>query len=219
MIDNTLHPELKRLCDSLDSAAQAIFTATTDNRNLNEWFGWNYPALNRIALSRLSSDLSQLLQDRGLLDLDEHMLTIVRESLTSVERVKAATIPHFWNGNGHLAVPAYINTIQAIKTNFEPMLGWQSIKDRNLIPAKLAKRIRSYEATLDEIAPKRDELTRRIKLINDAHDAAESLPTDLATLEEARKRIATSQTDVQSMQDKIGVRLIEAEGANTSIKT
>jgi len=218
MPDNQLHPELQKLCDSLNSASQAVLNGTTDNRTMNEWWGWNYPALNRHGLSRLASDLSQTILNRGTDVLDDPTIKIVKDAQASIDRIRSTTIGHLWNGNGLQAAPAYIQTISSIRMDLEPVLGWQSIKDTNLIPAKLARRIRSYEATMDEITPKKDELIRSINLINEATEAAESLPTDLAALTAARNKIDVLQTESIGMHGKITGCLDNANADGDKIK-
>jgi hypothetical protein len=214
-----LHPELKKLCDALDSIAQAIVNGTTDNRNMNEMYGWNSPALNRHALARFASDLSQTIRNRAIDVLDEPTVKYVTEARGNIERIKSNTLPQFWGGNGGVASQAYMQTILSVRMDLEPFLGWQSIRDTNLIPAKLAKRIRSYEATLDEITPKRDALIQSIKTITEATEAAESLPTDLAALTAARNKIDALQTESIGMHGKINGCLTESNSESQNIKS
>ena len=167
MQDQQLHPELKKLCDSLDSIAQAVLNITTDNRTIHEAFGWNCPAINRTGLSRIATDLAEAIRNRGSVVLDDPLLSVVKGASANIDRLKGQTIGQMWSGNAGAAVIVYLSTISSVKCDLDSILGWQSLRDTNLIPAKLARRLRSYESTLDEISPKRDELARRINLIKE----------------------------------------------------
>jgi hypothetical protein len=218
MTDKPLHPELETLCDKLNSIAQTILNSNSDNRTLLEMYGWNCPAVNRHGLSRVASDLADMIRSHGSETLDESILKIVKEAQSNVERLKGTTLQQFWSGNGGIASSVYITTISCLRSDLEPILGWQSIRDTNLIPAKMARRIRNYQAALDEIAPNKDELTRRINLINEATESAESLPTDLAALTAARNKIDLLQTESIGMHGKIAGRLNESNLDRDKIK-
>jgi uncharacterized membrane-anchored protein YhcB (DUF1043 family) len=65
MAEHTLHPELEKVRDLLDLLAQEILSSHTENRNMVDVYGWNYPALNRHELSRAASELASTLESRG----------------------------------------------------------------------------------------------------------------------------------------------------------
>jgi chromosome segregation ATPase len=120
--------------------------------------------------------------------------------------------------NGHIAVPQYLVTLSRIREEMQPILGWQGIKDANLLPPKLARRLRSYEAELDSIAPNMEELKKKLTLISDAHEAAESLPTDLAALKDARKKIESVHEQILNQQREISGNVVESKLAAGSAK-
>jgi len=218
MPEHQLHPELQTLCDKLDSIAQAVLNGTSDNRTMLEIYGWNCPAVNRHGLSRFATDLAAMIRDRAPETLDEPILKIVKEAQGNLESLRPTTIQQIYGGNSGIATSVYITTISSLRSDLEPLLGWHSIRDANLIPAKMAKRIRNYQAALDQIAPNKDELKRRIELINSATDAAESLPTDLEELALARKQIETAKTESLLQLEKIKESFNQAAASCVVIK-
>jgi len=79
------------------------------------------------------------------------------------------------------------------------------------MPPKIARRVRAMRARLDEIAPETEALEKKIKLINEATDAADSLPTDMEELRKARSQIEKLSTESATTQGKIQQRWSEIE--------
>ena len=184
---------------------------------MQETWGWNFPAVNRRTLSRVPNELAEAIRQRAPADLDEPSLAIVKEARTQIELLTPKTTQYIWNGNGQNAVPAYLATLSCVRSTLEPIIGWQAIRDINMFPAKMARRLRSFQAALDQIAPNKEELERQISLINEATSAAESLPTDLEALAGARKKIEELREESLLSHGKIAERLTGAESASGRI--
>ncbi|KQT11249.1 hypothetical protein ASG30_05035 [Ramlibacter sp. Leaf400] len=75
-----------------------------------------------------------------------------------------------------------------------------------MMPAPLARRLRSYHSTLDQLAPNAEQLRQQIAQIEAATAAAESLPTDLQDLADARKKIEKSATEASELWGKLDER-------------
>ncbi|MGA2863800.1 MAG: hypothetical protein ABSF95_04870 [Verrucomicrobiota bacterium] len=217
MENNILHPELTLLCDSLDALAQKVTGASSENRLLSDAFGWNFIAVDRQSLGRAASDLARGIRCRGSEVLDESTVTVVKRANASVQRLAGGFVQHLFNGNGQQAVPVYLETLLRIREDLQQILGWQGIRDTNLLPPKLARRLRSYQAQLDEIAPNAAELKRQIELISEATGAAESLPTDLAALSDARTKVEKFESSAASLHQKIDLLSAESEVALKTI--
>lgn len=169
---------------------------------IDHW-GWNHPAMTRHDLSAFASDLADEIREKGTDTLEAEILEVVKGWSDKLEKLKNTTIQYFYNGHGVQAVPIYIITIKRLRADLEPILGWQSLRDTNLLPSKLARRLRAYKAELDQIAPNKDELKKQIELINEATSAAESLPTDLEALAGAHKTIEDLRGKSTLLHEKI----------------
>lgn len=78
--------------------------------------------------------------------------------------------------------------------------------DPKAMPSKLAKRVRSLGAELDDIAPNFEILSQQIKQIQDAHETAESLPVDLQALKDVHAKVTKIADDSVVILAKITPR-------------
>ncbi|OOQ61484.1 hypothetical protein BC343_20435 [Mucilaginibacter pedocola] len=74
------------------------------------------------------------------------------------------------------------------------------------------------QADIDNIVPNKENLEEQIKRIQDATSAAESLPTDLAQLKDARLKIDSMSTEAASAMGKIGLLSEAAAMSSVSLK-
>jgi hypothetical protein len=88
---------------------------------------------------------------------------------------------------------------------------WEAAATAGQLPKKLASRLRGLEATLNALEPRTGELGQKINIIEEARATAESLPTDLATLEEARMKVADASAEVDRL-------LIAAKEASVAVE-
>jgi chaperonin cofactor prefoldin len=219
MVPHIIHAELEGLRKSLDALADTVFTAQADERTMQQMWGWNFPAVNRHDLSRVPRELSGAIRERGPEELDEAAAKLVKDLRAHIDQLTPTTTQYLWNGHGHQAVPAYLATLDCVRASLEPLIGWQAIRDVNLYPAKMARRLRTFQAQLDEIAPDKEALKEQITLIKEATGAAESLPTDLEALTVARKKVGTLQEESLLAHGKITEKLADADAATTRIGT
>ncbi|MCC5063318.1 hypothetical protein ABFU27_18700 [Xanthomonas campestris pv. raphani] len=185
---------IEKLCDSLEDLGDYTVKVWKDDRTLSEAFGWNCPGLTRHDLGGMATKLAARIRNADIQDIDSQTLNVIESYPGRIEYIKSNTVPHLYNGNATGAFPAYIQTIEAIEALLRPHLDWQEISDNRLIPTKLRNRLRSMQATLDEIVPDRNELQASIKQIADATEAADSLPADLESLKRARNEVEKIST-------------------------
>lgn len=215
MAENPLHPALKKLCSSLDELAKQIKDGWNDDRALSENWGWNHPTMTRNDLSCISSELAVEIREKGTAELEKDVVNTVEWWHSHIPQLKQ-TAQQFY-GNGTQAIPIYLASIEQLRKDLEPVIGWQRLRDASSLPPKLARRIRAYTAELDQIAPNKEELAKRIALINEATSAAETLPTDLEALAGSRKTIEDLQSKSTVMHAKISEFLNQAMAQSTAI--
>ena len=186
---------LEEICESLDALALTIEKASSEKRTFLEAYGWNCPAVTRIELSNLSKNISDRIKQANVQQIDSNTEEILGGVADKASSIASATVPYFFNGNAVQAVPAYMGFIDWLNIALEPILGWQTISDNKSMPAPLARRLRSIQAGIDELIPEKEVLQAQIVLIQEATSAAESLPTDMQALKEARKKIDRFSTE------------------------
>lgn len=198
-----MNPTIQSVITSLDDLATSVRNAYTDNRTMNEIWGWNFPALSRNDLADLALNLSSRLKEFNFDEIDENLRVQLDEIPLRVSVFKTRTLTYLFNGHGQQATPIYMSLIEWITNLIEPLFGWQSMQDHKALPNQLSRRLRSIQSELNEIVPEKEELKSQILLIQDATAAAESLPTDLESLKEARNKVNKFSTDSAELYGKI----------------
>ena len=80
------------------------------------------------------------------------------------------------------------------------------------MPAPMARRLRTYQNTIDSLVPNAEQLKVQIEQIREATEAAEHLPTDLHDLSEAKKKIDKFASDAATLYGQLGERGREIAG-------
>lgn len=101
----------------------------------------------------------------------------------------------------------------------EPKVNWEDLKgQKSLLPRDLAARLRSMDARLAELEPRAKDVAKKIADIENAHAAADQLPTDLAELAERREELAELITSAQSLADAITDSSVIAKSARNELE-
>ena len=194
---------LELVCDALDDLGEFVATRTTEKRLLIETQGWHSPALTAEELADIPRLLANQIRELEISDISDDLRSELEDVPHKLELVKQQTVPQFFGGNAPQSIPAYVTTIQWIQSLVYPLLYWASLEDSKAMPPHLAKRLRSVRKQLDDISVDKKELLSQIKLIQEATEAAESLPADLITLNEARKKITDLSDQAIKDSEKI----------------
>lgn len=157
--------------------------------------GLELPAVTRHDLALIATRLSTDLRAAEMDLVDERTLATLKDCPRRIQLIQSQQLPYFYNGNGHVAVPAYIAAMDAMRNMLLPAAGWEVLTDNKAMPAGIARRLRYLRAALEQIVPDQDRLRQQIAEIQDAHSVAESLPVDLQNLSEARDRLSKIATD------------------------
>jgi len=201
-----LNEALEAVCDSLDELTSLVLNSWTNDGTLNEAHGWHHPAMTRHDLAEIPSSLAARIREANPDNLEPELVARISDVPRRLQLLQSNTVPNMFNGNGHQAVPAFTETINWLSTILEPLLGWQILQDNKAMPAPLARRLRGIHAELETLVPNKERLQEQIRQIQDATDAAESLPTDMQSLREARKTISTLSTDSAKLYGEIDGR-------------
>jgi hypothetical protein len=184
-----MHDSLDALCSELHDLADLVETSWGDDRTLLETYGWNCPALTRPDLAYIPKSIAKKIEQVSPESLDGDLEKIIDEIPNKIEFLKTHTVPQIYGSNCAQATAAYLTTVSWIEQTISPLLEWKELDDNKLLPPSISKRLRIIKTQLDQLTPDKDELTRQITLIKEATEAAESLPTDLQALIDARKKI------------------------------
>lgn len=214
-----MHPTIEQTCKALESLAESIQKGSTDDRTLREMYGWNCSPLSRHDLANIPRSLSERLRKANLESLPENRVTDLASVPSKVKQMQADTIPYFFNGNAAQAVPAFLSFMAWLNELMSPLMDWQQLADNKVLPAALIRKLRSIQADLETLLPDKMEIEKQISQIRDATEAAESLPTDLRSLREARATMNQLNLDSAKEFGLIGERRGEAVLQSEVIKS
>ena len=190
---------LELVCDALEDLSDFVASQNSEQRNLVTFLGWHSPAITPEELSNIPRSLAAQIRKAEISEITEDLKESLETVPDKLALVKAHTVPQFWGGNSPQSIPAYMTTIQWISSLIQPLLYWESFQDPKAMPPMLAKKLRSVKKQLSDISIDKDELLSQIKLIQDATETAETLPADLISLKEARKKV--SDLSSESIKD------------------
>ncbi|MBT2303983.1 hypothetical protein J7E70_26425 [Variovorax paradoxus] len=184
-MDKAFEPLVK----ALDAISTAILAVSPGHPNtMNATHGWNQPALTLAELAAFATRLVAEIREFGADDVDDANATSLAGFAERVDQIRSTTVPQLWGGNGVHAIPAYLTTISFVREGISNLLH-KNVPIDPRAPARLAKRVVRMSAELDEILVDRETLTERMRTINEAYETADSLPEDLASLQEAREKV------------------------------
>jgi hypothetical protein len=195
-----------QIATALVELGDAIEGSIGSEQKLSDFVGWAAPPLDRHDLKHMAVALAeqvQLVEESDIKDgLDPAQI------LDKITWFRNQTIPQLWGGNASQASNAYFFLLEFIRTQFSSILpakiDWNKLDDRDLVPRSIKQRLRGLNAHISDIVLDTDDLSNRITVINDAYDAAQSLPTDLASLAEARESVANFRRE--SERDQVLIR-------------
>lgn len=213
-----MNQTIQKTCEVLNSLADFILEVTTDDRTLKDQFGWSSCALTRHDLANIPRSIASRLENVNEKSIPAERLKDLDSLPARITSMRADTIPYMFSGNSPHAVSAFLGVMIWLEDTLTPLLDWELLVDNKALPNALTRRLRSIQADLEALVPDKLLLEKQIKLINEATEAAESLPTDLRALREARATM--NQLNVDSAKDfaLIGERHAEVSRITQSIQ-
>lgn len=201
-----MNPTLLSISVALDDLHKIVLSAWSDDRTVNEVHGWHHPCLTRHDLAELPRALGERIREANIEKVEQELEVRLKDVPRRLGLLHPTTVPHMFNGHGSQAIPAFIGTIDALAIALRPLLGWQLLADNKAMPAKLATRLRSIQTEIDAILPDKEGLQAKIRQIEDANEAAESLPQDLQSLRNARQELSDLRQFAHADAVEIGLQ-------------
>lgn len=200
----------EQAAEALDNLATAILSTYSDDRPLDAIWGWNLPPLTRHDLADECGEMAARLRELNPKALDTELGVRLQQLPERLDRLRSASLPNL-PGPSAMQVVAQIHDLLSWIENKLPIpppakvtVDWKDVSTKSLLPPELLRRLRSIEASLKAIEPRAADIAGKVDAIEAAHEAAENLPTDLQTLQEAREQIEEIQKAVTAASDKAG---------------
>jgi hypothetical protein len=211
---------------SLDQVIAAILAAVNDDRTFNQIWGWNLPPLTRHDITEILARTAKRIRSFEPSSLPEDAQEVLSKVPERAKLLRAKSLPQITSANAPAVVQQIEQLAQWIEDGLPPppppkiSIDWKEPGNKGLLPPDLLRRLRSLEASLKQIEPRAAKVREQVQTINDAHAAAESLPTDLQTLEEARAGIDSIQAAISdaSKEASEGLSAVQSSVAKISSK-
>lgn len=211
-----MHPTLVSIRNELVALSTQIKSSVPNNEPLNVVHGnWSFPGITRDELVMEADLLVQLIDQRGgdALQTNEALLTDYVRRLTFI---RGNTVPQMW-GNAANAIPAYLITLSGLKkvleATFQPDEETIEAERNEAVRTlkRLVKTLRAIEARTSEVDLRSTNLKAIIERIEQAHEAADQLPTDLEELKEKRADLLTLLKEAVADREAVGGKLTEID--------
>lgn len=218
-----MHSSLESLKSELAALASQISSTVTSNEPLNVAHNnWSFPGITRDELVRLANETAELIEEFGS-EQPPANSALLTDYARRLVYLRGNTVPQFWSGNAALAVQAYETTINALDRALREGFGIDKpvTKDDHLKAIqdlkKIQNSIRNIEARVNSANSRSAELDAQITAIQNAHQAAEQLPTDLATLSETRAELARLLQESKADRAEMSNVLAALKEANDAV--
>ncbi len=189
-----MHPTLTTINDRLKNViTQVQATVPSDEPFGNAHANWSFPGLTKAELIEEAQSIYDLIESEGGNELNDQEARL-NDYIRRLEFLVQHTIPQLW-GSAAAAVPAYFFTLQGLRKALAPVLASDDHAEAVKKLKKLTTQLRSMEARLNGLEPRTVSLGTMVERIEQAHNAADQLPTDLESLTEARGKIASLLAD------------------------
>ncbi len=128
-------------------------------------------------------------------------------------------------------VPSILFLLQIVNNEIETELfSWDSINSNKLVPKNLKNRLRALDSQLNDLNSDCSEIDVKVKTINSAYEAAESLPAVIQDLNDAREKLTSTiketrddinkyKNEISEIKAYIGVAQSESISMRDKIKT
>jgi hypothetical protein len=177
---------------------------------------WSFPGLTSEELASEAQSLVDLIDDLGDDDVGDAE-SVLQDYVRRIKFLHESTVPNIWS-NAATGVPTYLLTIQGLQKVLTAAL----VRDDHAVQVaklrKLTNQVRSMEARLRDLEPRTTSLTTMVSRIENAHDAADRLPTDLASLAEARETLQGLVRDATKDHGHIEELRGKADGLDEALR-
>ncbi len=197
-----MHKVLEGICSELDQLVAAMASQIPNDEPFNVAHGnWSFPGLTKSELIGSVEELAELIRERG-----QDALGAAEKRLADYPRrlafLRANTPQQIW-GSPQAAVPTLLMTLDGLRRAVEPTFKPPAADEVMQALKRLQTRIRGMEAQAAELEPRASGLKAMVDRIENAHSAADQLPTDLQSLVESRQSVDRLLREVQD--DRVAV--------------
>ncbi len=211
-----MHEKLIELKNKLEHLHSEFDNLSFPQENLIQQSNYRYPFLHANDLAYFPIDLASRINKAEKFKPNENEITRI-DALIDILNKSPLNIQYLSHSNQDVssaAITSYLCSMLFISNELFDLMSFDSlsISDKSLLPKNIIRRLDAYNSNLDKIHDKTEDIEERVRSINDAYEAAESLPTTMIQLREAAQELTelkelsqktTEDINLLSQQSKI----------------
>lgn len=193
--------KVKKAHDGLVAISDGIEELPGQTELLSPAQGWTYPALTPSHVSWMAMSLAKTLEAGNFENLNDHENGIIADINKSVRYILDSVMPNL-PGNPAAGIQSIAITLSALNAEISPLLVWGRAEKSHL-PNSLLRRLHQVQRDIDILTPDKEKLAVDIKLIADATEAAEALPSTLQELRASQAELREISSAASQVIGKI----------------
>lgn len=204
------------LIQSLESLVDRLNDISFPKETLTELEPYTAPFLASSDLISIPIRMLGVIHQHDKYQLDEegkeklqNIVDVINRSEKVLERINHSSYSYALP-----AVYAYLASMFYVDGILNQLFSIELLSDQNLLPSPIARKLSSYHERIKEIAAETEEVERKIHVINDAYNAAESLPITLEQLKKSHSKIEKLEKAIEekdSQIERIKAKAVEYE--------
>ncbi|ALB66221.1 FIG00644771: hypothetical protein [Cronobacter dublinensis 1210] len=202
--------DLKEKLNNLHTAISSINFPQQDFIDVNNY---QYPFLHSEDLVYFPKMLSEKIGRMTKFEPSENDVEIIDSIIYSLDKAQL-NLNHLNHSSTNISGPAiasYLVSMLYISAELNELFSFEILNNKELLPKKIINRLGLYQSNLQVIGEKMGDLEGKIDTINEAYDAAESLPTTLKSLRETNEEINQLNESSEKNANSIGGILEQAK--------
>ncbi|MDZ7322964.1 hypothetical protein N4G41_15120 [Kosakonia sacchari] len=193
-----MEPKLQTFITSLESLRDAIVEIKTDEELLLDKHGVVMPAIYPADIEDMPALVIKKVESLKNIEFTEDEIKEIGYLNTKVKKMQTNLVPHLYSSYSQ-AIPSFVLSFVYINQYIDSISTFERLDSANVIPRALSKRIKSIESRINNIEPGVEGIESKIKIIEDAHTAAENIPVDLDELREYNKEAANLKQKIEKV--------------------
>lgn len=193
--------------DKFIELADAIRECSSESRPLSIAIGWSSSPFTKEEFANFFRSTSESLSNLKDDEVNEDFINYIERIPDVVDELISTVVPQLFTGNGIQAAPVLLTFLSATNGFLDRYryseIDWTKVEDRNFMPKHLARRLSSINIQIDALDEKAGDLNGKVKSINDAHSAAESLPVELESVKSASASSLASASKAELMAENV----------------
>ncbi|NEH72293.1 hypothetical protein [Rhizobium leguminosarum] len=163
--------------------------------------GWTYPALSPSHVAWMAQSIKNVVEAANSDDKDDEHKGILTDVSKTVDYILASVLPNL-PGNIPAGVQSIAISLSALSVEVSSLLVWKR-SEKNALPSALVRRLQQVQREIDLLTPDKDKLEKNLRLISDATEAAEALPSTLQELRATQAEVREASSASAQMVGKI----------------